>query len=435
LARRRELGALWPLAYTILAFALVMLILSFGQYSFLFPLTAWIPGLRSFRMPCRYLLLFQLAMTGLATIGFKLVLQECQQASKQHIGGLVYRSRHFWLTLWRDFEPLWFLVGVAAAVAVAGIKLRHEGYVASIPAVLAGPVLMAVAVAILVAAVRGYAIAMVGLILLTAVDLGYYGLSYSGCWRSAPLDAFVASVRTPPGEPDGRVLASLLRFDQPGLRTGDAMTLCGWRRADGYAGLEPQRRLDYSLLPALRVAGVRWVQGNASTLRIEGLKPHDGLWLEVPDPLPRVRLVTQCRTSADPARDIAQIDPETTALCEVPLALPVSEPGKAILTAESPGHLEIEVECPASQLLVVAESYHPGWCAVVDARPQELFRVNGDFMGCLVPPGKHRVVLAFQPSSLSRGWTTSYLGLSLLGICFLGALFGAKTPSAECDQP
>ena len=186
------------------------------------------------------------------------------------------------------------------------------------------------------------------------------------------------------------------------------MTLCGWRRADGYAGLEPRRQLDYRLLPALRVAGVRWVQcATRRPIDIAGLKPRDDRWLEVPDPLPRVRLVTQTQASSDPAGDIARICPDTTALCEVPLGLPASKPGTAALAAERPGRLDIEVDCPAPQLLVVAESYHPGWHAAVDGQPQTLYRVNGDFMGCVVGPGKHRVVLTFQPGSLRRGWLTS----------------------------
>ena len=88
------------------------------------------------------------------------------------------------------------------------------------------------------------------------------------------------------------------------------------------------------------------------------------------------------------------------------------------MTAERPGRLEIEVDCPAPQLLVVAESYHRGWRATVDGEPQDVYRVNGDFMGCLVEPGKHRVVLDFQPDSLERGWLASCLGLACCPFVF-----------------
>ena len=255
----------------------------------------------------------------------------------------------------------------------------------------------------------------------------------AACSRSATLDAYEASICTPPGNPDGRVVASLYRVDEPGIRTGDAMTLAGWRRADGYAGLEPGKQLDYRLLPSLRVANVHWVKQDPSTSMIAGLlrptlptTPRNVTWLETPNPLPRVRMVTQVRQSRDPAADIAIICPDTTVLCEVPIALPPSKPGKAVLTSEQPGRLEIAVDCPAAQLLAVAESYHPGWHASIDGCPQEIYRINGDFMGCTVGPGKHRVELSFQPDSLQRGRLTSCLGLGMLCLCFLGCTIAVE---------
>jgi hypothetical protein len=435
LARRHEWGPLAPLMRAAFGFALVALILAFGEFGFLHPITARLPLVNSFRCPCRYLILFQLAVAVLAATGFGLLVCQCNQARQQRAQGTSHAERRGWLVLWRNFEPLWCVVAFSAAVAVAGIKLRHESYVASVAAILAGPTLLAAAAGLVVLAVRGHSAALVGMILFAAADLGWYGLSYSVYPHNAPLEQFVASAETPPGNPDGRVVTSLLRFDEPGPRTGDLMTLCGWRRADGYAGLEPRRQLDYRLLPALRVAGVRWVRRDPSTIDIAGLKPHGNLWLEVPDPLPRVRLVTRVQASDDPARDMAEICPDTTSLSEVPLVLPASKPGTAMLTGEHPSRLAIEVDCPAPQLLVVAESYHEGWRAAVDAQPRELYRVNGDFMGCIVGPGREHVVLTFQPSSLQRGRLTTYLGLSMLSVCFLGAMAYSKPRASKDDLP
>ena len=199
--------------------------------------------------------------------------------------------------------------------------------------------------------------------------------------------------------------------------------------------MEPRRRLDYCLLPALRVAGVHWVQRNSSTAEIAGLKPHGDLWLEVPRPLPRVRLVTQTRTGSDPACDIARVSPETTAICEFPLTLPASKPGTAALVAERPGRLVIDTNCPATQLLVVAESYHSGWHAHVDGMPEEIFRINGDFMGCVVGTGRHRVTMNFAPSSLQRGLLTSYVGLCMVPFCLIGILARRKVETWEDDLP
>jgi len=251
------------------------------------------------------------------------------------------------------------------------------------------------------------------LILLAALDLGWYGVSYSIFRNNDLLENYASSSLMPPGKPQDRIVASLFRFDEPGLRTGNLMTMAGWKRADGYSGLEPGRKLDYHDVSALRAAGVRWVQRDPSTVSIVGLKRYDDHWSTVPDPLPYLQMVTQTRQSDNPAADIGSICLKTTALCEVPLALPFSKPGTAALAKQRPGRLDIDVDCPAPQLLVVAESYHPGWKAQIDGVALDIYRVNGDFMGCVVGPGKRRVVLVFQPDSLARGRELSLLGLCL----------------------
>ena len=80
--------------------------------------------------------------------------------------------------LWRNFEPLWCVVGASAVVAGIGVACRHDPYVASLPAILAGPLLALAATALVIAAARGAPAALVGLIVLAAVD--------QGCLRPRP---------------------------------------------------------------------------------------------------------------------------------------------------------------------------------------------------------------------------------------------------------
>ena len=62
-------------------------------------------------------------------------------------------------------------------MAVAGLILQSGHQVASAPRVLVGPLLMAAAALLVIAAAQGVRGALVGLILFMAADLGYYGLS------------------------------------------------------------------------------------------------------------------------------------------------------------------------------------------------------------------------------------------------------------------
>ena len=420
LVRRHKLAGLKDLARASGGFGLLALVLAFGKYARLYHLQSYLPLIGRFRFPCRYLVLFHLAVAVLAAIGFALLVRDHQRSRAEQGGVASGRGARRARMPWRRFGALWAVVGLSGAVAVVGLAFQDRPWTAPVPAVLAGPLLLGTAAVLVALAAHGLRFALVGLILFAAADLGIYGLSYAVYPQNARLEQFIASASTPPIDRQGRVTASAVRFDEPGLRTGNRMILAGWSRADGYAGLEPRRRLDYRRLPALRAAGVRWVQRGDAGDRIEGLIRHDQDWLEVPRPLPRVRLVSRTQLSHDPARDIGRIALEYTALTEVPLALPKAEPGKATIGGERPGRLHIRCNCSSPQLLVVSEGFHPGWQATVDDRREQVLRVNGDFMGCLVGPGQQDVVLDFRPRSLRHGWIVSCLGLVLILVCFVG---------------
>jgi hypothetical protein len=430
LARRGELHRFKPLTRAAGGLALLALLMALGENGPLYRVLALLPLFRTFRFPCRYVVLAQFAASLLAAVGFVLLLREHQRCGEyRRRAALSFQKRC--VMIGREFAPLWALVAVAGAMAVTGLKLRHDPAIAPIPLILAGPALFLVTAVLVVMAARGYRAALVGLILLAAVDQGCYGLTYAVYRRNVTFDQWVASAQTPPHEAPGRVLATLLDGNQPGLRTGNLMTLAGWSRADGYAGLEPSRELNYHDLRALRVAGIRWVQRGPTTEGIRGLHAYDERWLEVPHPLPRVRLVTRAFPSDSPAKDIRRVNPDKVALTEIPLALPRSVPGTATLLAERPGRLEIKVVCPQQQLLVVSESFHAGWQVAVDNQPRRVYRVDGDFMGCVVGPGKERLVWTFQPRSLEEGWQATCIGLALLPLCFFGCPF---LPSLLCAK-
>jgi len=62
LARRRELGALAPLAWAAAGFGVLAMVLAMGDYGPLYHLQTCLPLVGHFRFPCRYIVLFQLAV-------------------------------------------------------------------------------------------------------------------------------------------------------------------------------------------------------------------------------------------------------------------------------------------------------------------------------------------------------------------------------------
>jgi hypothetical protein len=163
------------------------------------------------------------------------------------------------------------------------------------------------------------------------------------------------------------------------------MLLAGLARVDGYAGLEPRKRLDYTSDAALRLAGARWVWQPATA----GSDTR-GRWSEVTDSAPRVRFAESAPPSAN---------------CR--------------MTIDQPGHMVIAYTCPRQQLMVTTESFHTGWRATVDGTSCEVVRVDGDFLGCIVPKGTNIVDFRFQSDSRRWGEWVSASGLGLLLCMFL----------------
>ena len=447
LVRRRDLGGMKRLAQGTAILAVAALLLALGSQGRFIGLQNAIPWAVWFQFSCRYTVLFQFAMAVLAAIGFVLVEREAREKQKiqRYLPSLEGRARA--AALWRQFEILGATVLISVAVAAAGLILQSGHQVATVPRVLVGPLLMVVAALLVIAAAQGVRVALVGLILFMAADLGCYGLSCTLEPPVAGLGGLSAGIAAPPGHCDnggpadqplgtsGRYMAPERVFappaDQP-LGTsgrymvpghhetaaiGNQMTQAGWSRTDGYAAVAPSKALDYFQLPALRVASTRWVYRSPSTSVIEGLTPGNENWMQVPDPLPLARLVTHVLPSLDPAEDLAKIDIRREALCEHALNLPRGKAGTATLTQLRSGQIDVEVCCPSRQLLVIAESYHPGWRCTVDGNPNRVYRVNGDFLGCVVEPGNSQVRLEFHPDSLLYGRLVTLAGLGLIGLC------------------
>ncbi len=383
------------------AAALVALgfLLAFGEHGPVQWLVAHAPLVNRFRFPCRAIVLVHFGLALLAALGFAALVgpRQCIEAKD------------------RGAKSIWIVAGLSIAAAIAG-PLLWPDYVASPLLVCVGPFAIATAAWLLTQAKRGARWALMALAAASAIDLGTYGMSYAVYRETPPLDRFLAFQPCPPGTADGRLALDLASPIRPALHAGNQLLLRGYRRADGYAGLEPASQLDYRQTAALRIAGVQWVAEGAHLAERSALSPATPGWLAVSSPLPRARLVSQVVESKDPAIDIARIRLESTALVEQPLDLEPGPKGIAEISTDQPGDIRLVIESPSRQLLVMAERYHAGWQATASGKPLTILRVNGDFMGCIVGPGRSDIEFQFRPPSLQWGRWLSLLGLGLVGV-------------------
>jgi membrane protein YfhO len=87
--------------------------------------------------------------------------------------------------------------------------------------------------------------------------------------------------------------------------------------------------------------------------------------------------------------------------------------GTAVGIAREELHrVELDATLTAPGLLVLADSYYPGWRAFVDDEEVAIRPVNHLFRGVPLPAGAHRVRFEYRPASFLAGAALSLLALA-----------------------
>jgi uncharacterized membrane protein YfhO len=73
--------------------------------------------------------------------------------------------------------------------------------------------------------------------------------------------------------------------------------------------------------------------------------------------------------------------------------------------------VELRVHAARPGLVVLGDTYYPGWDATVDGRSAAIHPTNVAFRGVLVPAGTHTVRFDYRPQSVRVGGLISLLSL------------------------
>lgn len=388
LIRRDCLGTLRPLAVAALLIGLIALALSFGSYNPLFPYYTRLPILSKFRISARYILLIHLATALLSALA---------------LADLCLRAGRPEPLAWRRLWPLSAPLAISLLVSVGSLWLARAWpgfalapFLAPTGPALVGPALVAAATLLTIAAAHGWQLALVGLVLFAAVDQASYGLTFVR--RNPPRDlaSLLKTRALPAGALRGRIMVP---------EGDDLWIMNGARLVEGYAALRPGRRLHYYDRASLRLAEARWL--------LEGAAAGRQAWSPLTDPLPRVRLVTRAVRGAFVAGAVRPSAVSDTAFVPIALDLTGGTPGTAVLVVDRPGRIEVDAVAPSRQFLILSESYHEGWHVRIDGRDRTSIRADGDFLGCVVEPGAHRVTFRYRSPGFMAGAYLTCLGLLL----------------------
>jgi hypothetical protein len=71
--------------------------------------------------------------------------------------------------------------------------------------------------------------------------------------------------------------------------------------------------------------------------------------------------------------------------------------------------LSVRLSCPA--MIVVSDTYFPGWRAYIDGAPAQIYQVNGAMRGIPTPAGVHAVTMRYRPMVVYEGAALTFVGI------------------------
>jgi hypothetical protein len=127
------------------------------------------------------------------------------------------------------------------------------------------------------------------------------------------------------------------------------------------------------------------------------------------------------------------LDPQKTAVVSrLPEGLKVEEhrpagiPGLPLttnveITSSGVNEIKLRATTPLASVLILSQTYYPGWKAEVDGKRTDVFPVNLALTGVQVPAGLHEIRFDFLPLTFEIG-----AALALVSVLTLVALFKIK---------
>jgi hypothetical protein len=214
----------------------------------------------------------------------------------------------------------------------------------------------------------------------------------------------------------------------PFLRWGSVNSLSyyGIERIEGHNPLNPKRDLKLFQAAGIDIRGgvpYRTIDLSSPLLRLfnmgyalvpsevaklsnefQQLEVGNGMLFEHRAPLPRAFIVH--RYIGLPEEDVlsvliqGNIELEDEVILEKGVGFripPRQGVEKVNWTIRSLNEIQLEVLASAPGILVVLNTYHPGWRCMVDDSPAEVLRANHNFQAVIIPAGEHTVRFYFRP--------------------------------------
>jgi hypothetical protein len=91
------------------------------------------------------------------------------------------------------------------------------------------------------------------------------------------------------------------------------------------------------------------------------------------------------------------------------------------VTRYRPSSVDITANLTCDGMVILSDTFYPGWRATVDGKPAQIQEVDFALRGVLVPKGHHDIRYRYRPWSVYLGALLSFAGVAgVLTLVFLG---------------
>jgi hypothetical protein len=97
---------------------------------------------------------------------------------------------------------------------------------------------------------------------------------------------------------------------------------------------------------------------------------------------------------------------------------PCNKAGMAREISSRGPRVTLRAALPCPGLVVISQTFYPGWRAFVDGKPAKLYETDGFLDGVPAPAGEHRIELIYQPWTIRVGAAISLLSAILLIVVY-----------------
>ncbi len=178
-----------------------------------------------------------------------------------------------------------------------------------------------------------------------------------------------------------------------------------------YAGLLPERLNIWLSLVNSGFSGSQISSASAKLLGWSGVKYviRDGQISSVSAFRPHAYLTRNYVLAGGTSEIIEKItDPQNdSVVLEQPVGFPSQKdsPTIAYVVSETDLSVRIDAVATASALLVLSDSFYPGWYAFIDGKPTKIYPANLNQRAVIFPAGEHEVIFHYEPfKNLLTNW-------------------------------